>query len=40
MIHALSMARLSLLLSRANGENHFDERVRLRAEADRLRTEK
>jgi putative transposase len=33
------MARTSLVLARFEAENHFDERLRLRAEGDRLRTE-
>jgi len=39
VIHALSLARTSLFLARADAENHFDERLRLRAEVDRLREE-
>ena len=39
VVHALAMARTSLVLARGEAENHFDQRLRLRAEVDRLRTE-
>ena len=39
VVHAVAIARTSLFLARAEAENHLDERLRLRAEVDRLRTE-
>ena len=39
VVHALAMARTSLVLARGEAENHFDKRLRLHAEVDRLRTE-
>ena len=39
VVHAVAIARTSLVLARSEAENHLDERLRLRAEVDRLRTE-
>ena len=39
VVHVVAMARVSLTIARAHAENHFDARVRLKTENDRLRQE-
>ncbi len=39
VIHAVSMANVVFTVTRSQAENHFNARVRLQAENDRLRNE-
>jgi len=39
VVHVVGIARVSLTIARAHAENHFDARVRLKTENDRLRKE-
>ena len=39
VIHAVSIARVSPSVARSGAEHHFDARIRLQAENDRLRQE-
>ena len=39
VVHVVAMTRVSLTMARAHAENHFDARVRLQAENNRLRQE-
>jgi hypothetical protein len=39
VVHAISMSNVVFTVTRSHGENHFNARVRIQAENDRLRRE-